>query len=109
MKNYAVAAALLSATYTGAVELTERALKERDLCASGSTDDNGNWYCQPVQAVTYTNVGPLNVAGLAVNPYFYKPVTDMSSSGACSQPNEKYFSGSLAPFDEEACDVSSIQ
>lgn len=63
-----------------------------DLCAHGSTDDNGNYYCQKVNAITYTGVGGSGS---------YNKVTAMdSSSGSCSSSPHSY-SGSLAPLDEE--------
>jgi len=64
-----------------------------DLCASaGSTKIKGNWYCQAVNAITYTG---LNGSGK------YNKVVDMdSSSGSCSSETHSY-SGSLAPLDEE--------
>jgi len=80
MNYFYTAAALLAATASA------------DLCAHGSTDDNGNWYCQQVNAISYTNVGGSNQ---------YNRVTNMdSNSGACSSTPQSY-SGSLAPLDEE--------
>lgn len=80
MKYFYTAAALLAATASA------------DLCAHGSTDDNGNWYCQEVKAISYTGVGGSNS---------YNKVTNMDgSSGSCSSTPYSY-SGSLAPLDEE--------
>ncbi|KXS98837.1 hypothetical protein AC578_10853 [Pseudocercospora eumusae] len=62
-----------------------------DLCAHGSTDDNGNWYCQEVKAITYSGVGGSGS---------YNKVTSMSSSGSCGSTPYGY-SGSMAPLDEE--------
>ncbi|KAL9532278.1 putative circularly permuted 1,3-beta-glucanase [Sphaerulina musiva] len=63
-----------------------------DLCSYGSTDDNGNWYCKQVNAITYTGVG-----GSAS----YNKVTAMDSkSGSCSSSPYGY-SGSMSPLDEE--------
>lgn len=62
-----------------------------DQCATGSTLSGGNWYCQPVKAIQYSNVG---------HSGSYNKVTGMSSSGVCSNTPTKY-SGSLAPLDEE--------
>jgi len=62
-----------------------------DLCSSGSTEIGGNWYCQAVQAIQYSNVG---TAGS------YNQVTAMSSDGSCSS-TPKSFSGPLSPLDEE--------
>ncbi|KAI5366472.1 hypothetical protein Slin14017_G041120 [Septoria linicola] len=63
-----------------------------DLCSYGSTDDNGNYYCKEVKAITYTGVG-----GSAS----YNKITSMDgTSGTCSSSPYGY-SGSLAPLDEE--------
>ncbi|EME79386.1 uncharacterized protein MYCFIDRAFT_212204 [Pseudocercospora fijiensis CIRAD86] len=62
-----------------------------DLCAHGSTDVNGNWYCQEVKAITYSGVGGSGS---------YNKVTSMGSSGSCSSTPYGY-SGSMAPLDEE--------
>lgn len=62
-----------------------------DQCALGSTLSGGNWYCQPVKAIQYSNVG---------HSGSYNKVTGMSSGGVCSNTPTKY-SGSLAPLDEE--------
>lgn len=78
MKYSLTATALLAATVSA------------DLCAHGSTDDNGNWYCQEVKAITYTGVGSSNS---------YNKVTSMNSGGCGSSPQA--YSGSLAPLDEE--------
>lgn len=74
----------------------QRVQKKRDadsviFSASGHTDINGNWYCQPVEAIRYSNVGSSGS---------YDRITQMNSDGICaSLPNN--FAGSLAPFDEE--------
>lgn len=64
---------------------------KRDLCSDGSTDDNGNWYCQEVTAVTYKGVG---------GDSSYNKITDMASSGSCSSTPQA-FSGTMSPLDEE--------
>lgn len=64
---------------------------KRDLCSEGTTDDNGNWYCQAVDAITYSGVGSSGS---------YNKITAMSGSGSCSSSPQGY-SGTLAPFDEE--------
>ncbi|KAK4499445.1 hypothetical protein PRZ48_009959 [Zasmidium cellare] len=80
MKSFLTTAALLAATASA------------DLCAHGSTDDNGNYYCQEVKAITYTGVGGSGS---------YNKVTNMDgSSGSCSSSPFGY-SGSLSPLDEE--------
>lgn len=92
MKRFAYpAAALLLAGNAVAVDLTERALRERDLCALGSADVGGNWYCQAVNAITYTNIG---------HSGSYNQITSMPDSGACASTPKQY-SGTLSPFNEE--------
>ena len=89
MKQFAnTAAALL---FTAATAFADDLIDKRDLCAAGSTDDAGNWYCQAVNAVTYTGVGASGS---------YNQITNMASSGSCSSSTSSY-SGNLAPFDEE--------
>jgi hypothetical protein len=62
-----------------------------DLCGMGSKEIDGNWFCQAVQAIQYSNVGI---------PGTYNQITEMASSGVCSsQP--KHFSGPISPLDEE--------
>ncbi|KAG0651197.1 Allergen Asp [Hyphodiscus hymeniophilus] len=62
-----------------------------DLCSKGSVEIDGNWYCQAVTSITYTNVG---TAGS------YNEVVDMASDGVCSSVPHS-FSGPIAPFNEE--------
>ena len=62
-----------------------------DLCSLGSTEVDGKWYCQPVHATHYSNVG---TAG------FYKQITNMLSDGNCESVS-KPFSGPILPLDEE--------
>lgn len=62
-----------------------------DQCASGSTLDGGNYFCQLVDAIQYSNVGH---AGS------YNKVTSMGSDGSCASSPVSY-SGSLSPLDEE--------
>lgn len=62
-----------------------------DLCAAGSVQIGGNWYCQPVQAIRYSNVGSVGS---------YNQITKMSSDGSCDSVR-KHFSGPLAPLNEE--------
>jgi hypothetical protein len=62
-----------------------------DLCSIGSTEIDGNWYCQPVDAIQYSNVG---------TPGSYYQVTNMLSDGACTS-TPMSFSGPISPLDEE--------
>ena len=55
-------------------------------------EDNGNWFCQAVRAIVYTQVGGSGA---------YNKVTNMDSdSGSCSSSPYEY-SGNVAPLDEE--------
>lgn len=62
-------------------------------CAAGTAKEiNGNWYCSPVKAITYSNFPGTGS---------YKKVTQMNaSSGECTQQRYTY-SGSLSPLNEE--------
>ncbi|KAK5277786.1 target of Sbf, partial [Cryomyces antarcticus] len=83
MHNFIATGVVLAAVISGVAA---------DLCATGSQQINGNWYCQAVKAITYTGVGGSGS---------YKKVTNMdSSSGACSSSPFGY-SGSMSPLDEE--------
>ena len=66
-------------------------LVNADLCSQGSIEIDGNWYCQSVQAIQYSNVG---------TPGTYNQVTDMPPDGNCASTPFS-FSGPLAPLDEE--------
>lgn len=74
-----------------AIGVAALAVVAADFCASGRVEIEGNWFCQPVNAITYTNVG---------TPGTYHDVVDMASDGTCSW-TPKSFSGPLAPLDEE--------
>ncbi|SMQ51106.1 unnamed protein product [Zymoseptoria tritici ST99CH_3D7] len=80
MKSFITAAALLAATVSA------------DLCQEGVEDTNGNFFCQKVNAITYTGVG---------HDGSYNKITSMDpTTGACSSAPYGY-SGSLSPLDEE--------
>lgn len=87
MKYLLSAAALLATTVVA---------DKRDLCSDGSTDDNGNWYCQEVQAITYTGVG---------GDSSYNKVTSMPDNGVCSSEPQPY-SGTLSPLDEGVSQIA---
>jgi hypothetical protein len=74
-----------------AVFLALVAVVVSDNCAEGAEDIGGNWYCSPVKAIQYTNVGS---AGS------YRQVTNMAADGTCSSA-PKAFAGPLAPLNEE--------
>ena len=60
-------------------------------CANGPAQEvNGNWYCQAVNAITYTN---FDAHGS------YNKVTTMAN-GVCGSTPQSY-SGAVAPMDEE--------
>ena len=60
-------------------------------CATGAAQEiNGNWYCQPVNAITYSNFDA---------PGKYNKVTTMAN-GVCESTSQSY-SGTMAPMDEE--------
>jgi hypothetical protein len=63
----------------------------RDFCAAGSEEIDGNWYCQAVNAIRYTNVGAQGA---------YNDIVGMASDGTCA--SERFeFSGPISPLDEE--------
>ncbi|KAI7165161.1 hypothetical protein KC349_g57 [Hortaea werneckii] len=68
---------------------------KRDLCSDGSVDDGGNWYCQAVEAITYTGVGGQGSYNRITN---MNPDADPGSQ--CSSESRGY-SGNLSPLDEE--------
>lgn len=72
-----------------AVSLLAAAVGAQD---ADCVDDDGNWFCLPVRAITYTSVGGSGT---------YNRVISMDSdNGVCS--NEPYsYSGSIAPLNEE--------
>ncbi|KAK4998946.1 target of Sbf [Elasticomyces elasticus] len=84
MRYLLTAAALIAATLPASFA---------DHCSEGSSQDAlGNWYCQPVKAITYTGVGGKGS---------YNKITNMdSTSGKCSSFAYGY-SGSMSPLDEE--------
>ena len=83
MKYLLSAAALLATTVVA---------DKRDLCSDGSVDDNKNWYCQNVTAITYTGVGGSGS---------YNRVTNMDSTGGACSSSPQGYSGSMSPLDEE--------
>jgi hypothetical protein len=70
-----------------------------DLCAMGPKQElGGNWFCQPVKAIQYSNVGSSGS---------YKQITDMDSQTGSCQHQMKSFSGPLAPLNEEVSEPRS--
>jgi len=70
-----------------------------DLCALGSQEIDGNWFCQAVKGIQYTNVG---------TPGSYNQVVYMGEDGTCSS-RPKSFSGSMSPLDEEVSRVDNSE
>jgi Glycine-rich protein domain (DUF2403) len=62
-------------------------------CAAGTAkEENGNWYCSAVQAISYTNMG---------TPGSYDKVTTMENGNCASTPQG--YGGGISPLDEEVC------
>jgi hypothetical protein len=75
----------------GAVLAASVARAVAQACASGPAQEiNGNWYCQAVGAITYSNFD---------TPGTYNKVTTMAD-GICESTPQNY-SGPMAPMDEE--------
>ena len=86
MRNLLQIAALLAATATA------------DFCFDGSSEFMGNYYCQQVNAITYTGVGGDGT---------YNRVTNMDGdTGTCSSTPQEY-SGSLSPLNEEVSEIEA--
>lgn len=82
MKYALVATAIIAA-------ITSRAAGQA--CAPGEAKEiNGNWYCSPVEAISYTNFGSSGK---------YNKITSMAN-GVCSSEPQSY-SGPMAPMNEE--------
>jgi hypothetical protein len=88
---------LLFATATIAATAVAGALAQA--CAAGSAyNQNGNWYCEPVSAISYTNFG---------TPGQYNKVTNFNvNTGKCSSESTDY-AGGISPMDEEVSTWSS--
>ena len=63
-----------------------------DLCGNGKEELGGNWFCQPVKAIQYHNVGSSGS---------YHQITGMDSQTGSCQYQLKQYSGPLAPLNEE--------
>jgi hypothetical protein len=82
MKFPFVAGLFVAATASGAAA---------QACAAGAAQEiNGNWYCQAVKAITYSNFNA---------PGTYQKVTTMAN-GVCGSTPQSY-GGAMAPMDEE--------
>ncbi|KAK6074778.1 hypothetical protein SCUP234_08066 [Seiridium cupressi] len=76
--------------YTAAIVLASAAVVSAD-CSVTSFEENGNWFCQAVSLIKYEG---LDTTGT------YSAVSAMNTDGTCSF-EDKAYSGSIAPFDEE--------
>ena len=90
MKHTLFAMAFATMAFSLSVMAFSRAVRD-DLCAAGSKQIGGNWYCQAVDAVRYTNVGTSGS---------YDRVIDMKPDGTCVTESHA-FSGPLSPLNEE--------
>jgi hypothetical protein len=66
-------------------------------CAPNTAhEEGGNWYCQAVNAISYTNFG---------TPGQYNKVTSFNEgAGSCSSVSTDY-AGGISPMDEEVSDA----
>ena len=77
---------------TAAIAITAIAGASAQVCAFGSAyNEKGNWYCQAVNAISYTNFG---------TPGQYDKVTSFNNNGKCSSIGKDY-AGGISPLDEE--------
>ncbi len=81
--TYAITAgALIAVTISGVIA---------QACAAGSAKEiGGNWYCDAVKAITYSDFGSTGS---------YNKITSMDGGNCKSEPFD--YSGALAPFDGE--------
>lgn len=66
--------------------------------AGKCSEDNGNWYCSPVQRISYKGVGTEGS---------YDRVVGMDAATGQCQFEKQHFSGPLAPLDEDVSDASA--
>jgi hypothetical protein len=84
-------AGIAQATVLPRGTMSPRATAAQDLCQGHSVEEAGNWYCQAVTQITYTNVGKV---GSYDEVSFMDPTT-----GQCDFTT-KEVSSPIAPFDE---------
>jgi hypothetical protein len=98
MKPATSVALLASAGFTNAATLGRPAASPRaaassgQLCALGSVDEGGNFFCQQVSQILYTNLGTSDAT--------YQDVVFMDPKTGECQKQPKTVAGGLAPFDE---------
>lgn len=91
MKITTGAALLASAGLARAAAIADRETSQA-LCGQKAYQEGGNWYCQAVGHITYTNVGASGE---------YDDVVHMDQNiGNCLKA-KRPFSGPLAPFNEQ--------
>ena len=89
MKYASTAGLVIAATISGATA---------QACAAGSAKEiGGNWYCDAVKAITYSDFGSTGS---------YNRITNMEGGNCKSEPYD--YSGALAPMDEEVRMVDSF-
>ncbi|KAK1755055.1 putative TOS1-like glycosyl hydrolase-domain-containing protein [Echria macrotheca] len=66
-------------------------MSSQQLCAGMSFQEGGNWYCRPVDSITYTNVGTSGQ---------YDEVVKMDDTTGKCETQPRSFSGPMAPFNE---------
>jgi hypothetical protein len=86
-------AGLAQAATMGRPAVSQRAAASSgQLCAEGSANEGGNWFCQAVNQVKYTGVGASKAS--------YQDVVFMDpETGRCDKADHP-IGGPLAPFDE---------
>lgn len=89
--SFIVAGQFLAVGTASAAVIGRSTSTSQQLCAGKSFQENGNWYCQPVHHITYSNVG---TAGE------YQEVSNMNQETGQCEFRPKAYSGPLAPFNE---------
>lgn len=91
MKNNIITAMLVMAGTAHGTVVPRGSSPSQQLCQGTSSKEQGNWYCQKVQRVTYTNTGKSGQ---------YNEVISMDQTTGKCQFGPRQFSGPLAPFNE---------
>lgn len=88
MRHAITTSAVIAATISSAVA---------QACAPGAAKEiGGNWYCDAVKAITYSDFGSTG---------FYNKITNMDGGNCQSEPFD--YSGALAPMDGEVRNINS--
>lgn len=91
MKNNIITTMLVMAGMAHGTVEPRGSSPSQQLCQGTSSKEQGNWYCQKVQRVTYTNMGKSGQ---------YNEVISMGQKTGKCQFGTRQFSGQLAPFNE---------